>query len=78
MTVSFADWAATPPAGNAAVVTLSGRNKANGTAGTGTFRVFAADPVALDPAKTVYAVLLRESTDKGIMHVFDVAVSPAG
>ena len=75
--VSFADWAATPPAGNTAVVTLSGRNNANGTAGTGTFRVFATDPVALDASKTVDAVLLPESTDKGIMHVFDVAVSPA-
>ena len=78
VTVSFADWAAAPPAGNTAVVTLSGRDNANGTAGTGTFRVFATDPAALDTTKTVDAVLLPESTDKGIMHIFDVAVSPAG
>ncbi|WP_433383358.1 GH92 family glycosyl hydrolase [Actinoplanes sp. CA-142083] len=73
--VSLADWAATAPAGNTAVITLSGRNNANGTAGTGTFRVFATDPVALDSTKKVDAVLLPPSTDKGIMHVFDVAVA---
>jgi hypothetical protein len=73
--LSFADWAAATPPGNTALITLSGRNNANGTAGTGTFRVFAADPVALDSTKTVDAVLLPESTDKGVMHIFDVAVS---
>ena len=75
VTVSLADWASAAPAGNTALVTLAGRNNASGTAGTGTFRVFATDPVALDGGKTVDAVLLPASTDKGIMHVFDVAVS---
>ncbi|WP_432981850.1 GH92 family glycosyl hydrolase [Dactylosporangium sp. CA-233914] len=73
--VTFADWASAAPAGNTALVTLNGRNNANGTTGTGTFRVFATDPVALDSTRTVDSVLLPETTDKGIMHVFDVAVS---
>jgi predicted alpha-1,2-mannosidase len=72
---SLSDWAASPATGERAVVTLSGRNNVNGTAGTGTFRVFGSAPVALDPAKTVSSVTLPESTDKGIMHIFDVAVS---
>jgi hypothetical protein len=75
--VSFADWPATAPAGHPALITLNGRNNANGTAGAGTFRVFATDPFAVDTTRKVDAVLLPESTDKGIMHVFDVAVSPA-
>ncbi|WP_262384630.1 GH92 family glycosyl hydrolase, partial [Actinoplanes teichomyceticus] len=73
--VTFGDWAALAPAGNAEVVAVQGRNNANGTAGTGTFRVFATTPQALDPARTVDAVILPEGTDRGIMHVFDVAVS---
>ncbi len=75
VTVTFGDWAAAAPAGNVDAVTMQGRNNVNGTAGTGTFRVFATTPVALDPARTVAAVVLPEYTDKGIMHVFDVAVS---
>jgi predicted alpha-1,2-mannosidase len=73
--LTFSDWGATPAAGETAVVTLAGRNNVNGTAGTGTFRLFASPPVALDPAKVVASVTLPESTDRGIMHVFDVAVS---
>ncbi|GAA2913590.1 alpha-1,2-mannosidase [Actinoplanes cyaneus] len=73
--VTLGDWAAAAPAGNTEALTLQGRNNANGTAGTGTFRVFATTPVALDPARTVAAVILPDHTDKGIMHVFDVAVS---
>ncbi|XVV15951.1 GH92 family glycosyl hydrolase [Actinoplanes sp. CA-131856] len=72
VTVTFADWAAADPT---TLITLSGRNNANGTAGDGTFRVFATAPAALDSTKTVDAVILPQSTDKGIMHVFDVAVS---
>lgn len=72
---SLSDWAASPTTGEAAVLTLSGRNNANGTAGTGTFRVFASEPVELDADKTVASVTLPEGTDKGIMHIFDVAVS---
>ncbi|WP_436528956.1 GH92 family glycosyl hydrolase [Actinoplanes sp. HUAS TT8] len=75
VSVTFGDWAAAAPAGNVQALALQGRNNVNGTAGTGTFRVFATTPVALDPAKTVAAVVLPESTDQGIMHVFDVAVS---
>ncbi|MEV4348740.1 GH92 family glycosyl hydrolase [Actinoplanes sp. NPDC049596] len=72
VTVTFADWAAADPT---ALITLAGRNNVNGTAGDGTFRVFATAPAALDSTKTVDSVILPESTDKGIMHVFDVAVS---
>lgn len=75
VTVMFGDWAAAAPAGNAEALTLAGRNNVNGTAGTGTFRVFATTPATLDPARTVAAVTLPEYTDKGIMHIFDVAVS---
>ncbi|MEU4564923.1 GH92 family glycosyl hydrolase [Actinoplanes sp. NPDC023936] len=73
--VTFGDWAAAAPAGNSALITLNGRNNANGTSGTGTFRIFATTPAALDPAKAVDAVVLPDHTDKGIMHVFDVAIS---
>nr|WP_296064321.1 GH92 family glycosyl hydrolase [uncultured Actinoplanes sp.] len=73
--LTLSDWGASPAAGETAVATLAGRNNANGTAGTGTFRVFASAPVALDPARTVASVTLPESTDRGVMHVFDVAVS---
>jgi len=41
----------------------------------GKFRLFASGPAALDPAKLVASVTLPESTDRGIVHVFDVAVS---
>ncbi|MFI1995493.1 GH92 family glycosyl hydrolase [Actinoplanes sp. NPDC020271] len=75
VTVTFGDWAGAAPAGNVEALTLPGRNNVNGTAGTGTFRVFATTPVALDAGKTVASVALPEHTDKGIMHVFDVAVS---
>ncbi|MFG1992208.1 GH92 family glycosyl hydrolase [Actinoplanes sp. NPDC048988] len=70
--VTFADWASADPT---ALITLTGRNNANGTTGDGTFRVFATAPAALDRTKTVDAVILPSSTDKGIMHIFDVAVS---
>ncbi|WP_045746580.1 GH92 family glycosyl hydrolase [Actinoplanes rectilineatus] len=73
--LTLSDWAAGPATGETAAVTLSGRNNVNGTAGTGTFRIFASQPAALDAAKTVASVTLPQSTDKGIMHIFDVAVS---
>ncbi|WP_306211867.1 GH92 family glycosyl hydrolase [Actinoplanes sp. RD1] len=72
---ALSDWAANPAAGETTVVTLAGRNNANGTAGTGTFRIFASQQAALDPARTVASVTLPQGTDKGIMHIFDVAVS---
>ncbi|MEV6344102.1 GH92 family glycosyl hydrolase [Actinoplanes sp. NPDC051851] len=72
--VTFGDWASAAPAGNIEAVSVSGRNNASGTTGTGTFRVFATTPATLDPSRTVDAVLLPESTDRGIMHIFDVAL----
>ncbi|MDR7277380.1 hypothetical protein J2S41_004158 [Catenuloplanes atrovinosus] len=68
------DWAAAAPVGNTALLTVTGRNNADGTAGGGTFRVFATDPVALDPARTVDAVILPRGSDRGIMHIVDVAI----
>ncbi|GHE50076.1 hypothetical protein [Streptomyces sp. AC04842] len=38
-------------------------------------KVFGTRPVALDPAKRMAAVVLPRSTDRGVMHVFDVALS---
>ncbi len=73
--LTLSDWAANPGAGETVAVTLTGRNNVNGTAGTGTFRVFASAPATLDPARTVASVTLPRGTDKGIMHIFDVAVS---
>ncbi|AGL16985.1 GH92 family glycosyl hydrolase [Actinoplanes sp. N902-109] len=73
--LTLSDWAAGPAPGETAAVTLTGRNNANGTAGGGTFRIFASAPAALDPAKKVASVTLPQTTDKGIMHIFDVAVS---
>jgi predicted alpha-1,2-mannosidase len=72
---ALSDWAAAPATGETAVATLNARNNVNGTAGTGTFRVFASAPVTLAADKVVASVRLPEGTDKGIMHIFDVAVS---
>ncbi|KUL29233.1 alpha-mannosidase [Actinoplanes awajinensis subsp. mycoplanecinus] len=72
--VTFGDWAAGAVGGNVEVLSVPARNNANGTSAAGTFRVFSAS-VAVDAARTVDAVLLPEGTDKGIMHVFDVAAS---
>lgn len=38
---------------------------------------FATRPQALDPARRVTAVVLPESTDRGVMHVFAVALAAA-
>ncbi|MFC7327697.1 GH92 family glycosyl hydrolase [Marinactinospora rubrisoli] len=73
--VEFPDWAAPTPSGSTAVVTVPGRNNADGSTGGGTFRVFATRPAALDPGKTVAAVVLPQGTDQGMMHVFDVATA---
>ena len=74
--VELTDWAASAGGGNVPLVEVSGRNNRNGTSGPGAFRVFATSPVALDPGRTADAVVLPESTDRGIMHVFDVATAP--
>ncbi|GAB3257134.1 GH92 family glycosyl hydrolase [Kineosporia babensis] len=72
---ALSDWAANPATGETVVATVNGRNNVNGTAGSGTFRVFASAPVTLAADKVVESVTLPEQTDKGIMHIFDVAVS---
>ncbi|GAB7046802.1 GH92 family glycosyl hydrolase [Catenuloplanes indicus] len=72
--LTFGDWAATASAGSTALLTVDGRNNANGTTGGGTFRVFATDPAPLDPARTVDAVILPQGSDRGIMHIFDVTI----
>ncbi|GAB4083831.1 hypothetical protein GCM10028784_04610 [Myceligenerans cantabricum] len=69
------DWAAGPGGGNTTLVEVSGRNGRDGDSGSGTFRVFATRPAQLDGSKTVDAVVLPEHTDRGIMHVFDVATT---
>ncbi|MEV5827706.1 GH92 family glycosyl hydrolase [Spirillospora sp. NPDC052242] len=74
--VAFPDWAASASGGATELVTVRGRNNADGSAGDGTFRVFASRTVPLDPAKVVDEVVLPEGTDRGIMHVFDVATAP--
>jgi hypothetical protein len=38
-------------------------------------KVFGTRPVALDPGKRVVAVVLPRGTDRGVMHVFDVALT---
>ncbi|TDC56450.1 glycoside hydrolase family 92 protein [Actinomadura sp. KC345] len=76
--VELTDWASSAAAGNVELVGVTGRNKADGTGGGGTFRVFATRPAALDTGKRVRAVTLPESTDRGIMHIFDVATSKPG
>ncbi|XRQ05127.1 GH92 family glycosyl hydrolase [Actinomadura welshii] len=76
--VEFTDWAAAPAAGNIQVIGVEGRNKADGSSGGGTFRVFATSPAALDAGKRVRAVVLPEGTDRGMMHIFDVATSTKG
>ncbi|MFV2178255.1 GH92 family glycosyl hydrolase [Actinomadura sp. LOL_016] len=71
--VELTDWAASASGGATELITVRGRNKADGSSGDGTFRVFATRPAALDPGKVVDAVVLPEGSDRGIMHVFDVA-----
>ncbi|MEU6642819.1 GH92 family glycosyl hydrolase [Saccharomonospora sp. NPDC046836] len=73
--VQFTDWAGQVSAGNTELITVHGRNNVNGSGGDGTFRVFATQPVTLDAGKVVDAVLLPEGSDRGMMHIFDVAVS---
>ncbi|PWD51455.1 alpha-mannosidase [Serinibacter arcticus] len=73
--VELTDWAGQPGGGNSTVVQLEGRNNVNGTSAGGTFRVFATRPAPLDASKDLVAVHLPRVTDKGVMHVFDVAAS---
>ncbi|MFF6814105.1 GH92 family glycosyl hydrolase [Streptomyces sp. NPDC012403] len=75
--VRFTDW--TPGSnhqfGNEPLVTTTGRNRAAGGTDTVQTKVFATRPQLLDPAKRVAAVVLPQGTDRGVMHVFDVALT---
>ncbi|MFJ4923262.1 GH92 family glycosyl hydrolase [Streptomyces sp. NPDC088725] len=75
--VQLTDWTPgdTYQFGNVPLVTTSGRNNANGTTDTLQAKVFATVPQVLDPARRVAAVVLPQGTDRGIMHVFDVALT---
>lgn len=73
--VSLADWGQSPADGGATLVTVGSRNHFNGTSAGGTFRVFGTQPAILDTEKKVAAVHLPGRTDRGIMHIFDVATS---
>ena len=61
--------------GNEPLVTTTGRNRASGGADTVQTKVFATRPQLLDPDKRVAAVVLPQGTDRGVMHVFDVALT---
>ncbi|WP_210769061.1 GH92 family glycosyl hydrolase [Ruania alkalisoli] len=74
--VFLTDWAQSPGGGNSVVVEVGNRVNRNGGQGGGTFRVFGTRPAALDPDKTVEAVTLPGADHGGLMHVFDVALSP--
>ncbi|MGI6877783.1 GH92 family glycosyl hydrolase [Microbacterium sp. gxy059] len=63
--------------GNARVLELTKRNTISGGSDGTAPTVFGTAVEPLDPAKTVRSVTLPEQTDRGIMHVFDVALLPA-
>ena len=75
--VQLTDW--TPGTnyqfGNVPVITTSGRNKRNGTSDTVPAKVFGTVPTPVDAGKSIDSVILPESTDRGIMHIFDVATT---
>lgn len=73
--VTFGDWAAAAHPENIEVIRVTGRNRANGSRGDGAFRVFATRPAELHRGKRVRAVMLPESTDRGIMHIVEVATA---
>jgi predicted alpha-1,2-mannosidase len=75
--VQFTDWTpgTTYQFGNTPLVTTVGRNRAAGGSDTVETKVFGTVPRQLDPAKRVASVVLPRSTDRGIMHIFDVALT---
>jgi predicted alpha-1,2-mannosidase len=75
--VTLGDWSGTVANGNTQLVTVSGRNNANGTTGTGAFKVLGTAPAVLDPTKIVDAVVLPQADYSGVMHIFDVATTGA-
>lgn len=77
--VGFTDWTpgTTYQFGNTPLVTTVGRNRAAGGSDVVETKVFATVPEALDSSKRVAAVVLPRGTDRGVMHVFDVALARA-
>ncbi|WP_166979033.1 GH92 family glycosyl hydrolase [Paramicrobacterium fandaimingii] len=76
--MQLTDWAASSPEfGNTAVATTSGRNLKNGSADTTSTAVFATETQAIDPEKTVTAIVMPRADYDGIAHVFDVALQNA-
>ncbi|GMA33397.1 GH92 family glycosyl hydrolase [Litorihabitans aurantiacus] len=73
--LELTDWGANPGGGNATVLEVAGRNNVNGTSAGGTFRVFGTRPAPLDASKDLVAIHLPRVTDRGVMHVFDVATT---
>lgn len=80
--VGFSDWTlnggrARPSFGNLVVARTPYRNVADGSRDRVETLLFATAPVPIPPGKTVRAIRLPESVDRGDLHVFAVAVGPA-
>ncbi|MFE3738869.1 GH92 family glycosyl hydrolase [Streptomyces sp. NPDC059134] len=77
VTVGLTDWTpgTTYRFGNVPLVVTGGRNQAGGAADTVRTLVFGTVPQVLDPAKRVRSVVLPQGSDRGIMHIFDVALT---
>jgi predicted alpha-1,2-mannosidase len=73
--VTLGDWSGNVANGNTQLVTVDGRNKADGTTGTGTFKVLGTAPATLDASKVVDSVILPKADYSGVMHIFDVATT---
>ncbi|MFF1485974.1 GH92 family glycosyl hydrolase [Streptomyces sp. NPDC058319] len=75
--VGLTDW--TPGTdyrfGNVPLVTTEGRNTAGGGSDSAQAKVFATAPVALDPDRRVASVVLPQGSDRGVLHIFDVALT---
>ncbi|WP_144876040.1 GH92 family glycosyl hydrolase [Microbacterium sp. 1.5R] len=75
--VRFTDWTSgNTEAGNHRLVPLTKRNTLSGGSDTAKPTLFATAVVPLDTTKTVRSVTLPDDVNKGIMHVFDVALRP--
>ena len=75
--VRMTDWTSTNiEAGNMRLVPLTKRNTLSGGSDTAKPALFATAVVPLDAKKTVRSVTLPNDVNKGIMHVFDVALRP--
>ncbi|MFJ2370723.1 GH92 family glycosyl hydrolase [Microbacterium sp. NPDC087665] len=75
--VRMTDWTSTNvEPGNLRLVPLTKRNTLSGGSDTAKPSLFATAVVPLDTKKTVRSVTLPTDVNKGIMHVFDVALRP--